>query len=53
MLKNMEVLLYTNFNNIYLNILRPIFFSVNNLPFVDKYHSDIVTGYLFIISSAA
>ena len=34
MLKNMAVLLYTYFFNISLNILRPIFFNIHNLPFL-------------------
>ena len=33
MLKNMKVLLYTCFYNISLNVLRPIFFNIYNLPF--------------------
>ena len=34
MLKNMTVLLYTNFYNISLNVLRPTFFNIYNLPFL-------------------
>ena len=34
MLKNMTVLLYTNFYNISLNVLRSIFFNIYNLPFL-------------------
>ena len=34
MLKNMIVLLYTNFYNISLNVLRPTFFNIYNLPFL-------------------
>ena len=34
MLKNMAVLLYIYFFNISLNILRPIFFNIYNLPFL-------------------
>ena len=33
-LKNMTVLLYTYFYNISLNILRPTFFNIYNLPFL-------------------
>ena len=33
-LKNMTVLLYTYFHNISLNVLRPTFFNVYNLPFL-------------------
>ena len=33
MLKNMTVLLYTYFFNISLNVLRPTFFNICNLPF--------------------
>ena len=32
-LENMKVLLYTHFNNIFLNVLRPTFFNISNLPF--------------------
>ena len=32
-LKNIKVLLYTHFYNISLNILRPTFFNITNLPF--------------------
>ena len=32
-LKNIKVLLYTHFYNIYLNVLRPSFFYTCNLPF--------------------
>ena len=32
--KNMAVLLYTYFYNIYLNVLRPTFFKIYNLPFL-------------------
>ena len=34
MLKNMTVLLYTYFYNISLNVLRPTFFNIYNLPFL-------------------
>ena len=34
MLKNMTVLLYTYFLNIYLNVLRPTYFNICNLPFL-------------------
>ena len=34
MLKNVTVLLYTNFYNISLNVLRPTFFNIYNLPFL-------------------
>ena len=34
MLKNMTVLLYTYFYNIYLNILKPFSFNIYNLPFL-------------------
>ena len=34
MLKNMTVLLYTNFYDISLNVLRPTFFNTFNLPFL-------------------
>ena len=34
MLKNITVLLYTYFYNISLNVLRPTFFSICNLPFL-------------------
>ena len=33
-LKNMTVLLYTYFFNIFLNVLRPTFFNICNLPFL-------------------
>ena len=33
-LKNMTVLLYTYFYNISLNVLRPAFFNIYNLPFL-------------------
>ena len=32
-LKNIKVLLYTHFYNIFLNVLRPTFFNIYNLPF--------------------
>ena len=32
-LKNIKLLLYTHFYNISLNILRPTFFNITNLPF--------------------
>ena len=31
--KNIKLLLYTHFYNIYLNVLRPTFFNICNLPF--------------------
>ena len=34
MLKNMTMQLYTNFYNISLNLLRPTFFNIYNLPFL-------------------
>ena len=34
MLKNMTMLLYANFYNISLNVLRPTFFNIYNLPFL-------------------
>ena len=34
MIKNMKVLLYTYFYNIFLNVLRPTFFNIYNLPFL-------------------
>ena len=34
MLKNMTMLLYTNFYNISLNVLRPTIFDIYNLPFL-------------------
>ena len=34
MLKNMTMLLYANFYNIFLNVLRPTFFNIQNLPFL-------------------
>ena len=34
MLKNMIVLLYTNFYNISLNVIRPTFSNIYNLPFL-------------------
>ena len=34
MLKNMTVLLYIYFHNISLNVLRPTFFNIYNLPFL-------------------
>ena len=34
MLKNLTVLLYTYFHNISLNVLRPTFFNICNLPFL-------------------
>ena len=34
MLKNMTVLLYTYSYNIFLNVLRPTFFNICNLPFL-------------------
>ena len=34
MIKNMKVLLYTYFHNIFLNVLRPTFFNIYNLPFL-------------------
>ena len=36
MLKKMSVLLYTYFLNISLNVLRPIFFNICNLPFLSS-----------------
>ena len=36
MLKNMTVLLYTYFFNISLNVLRPTFFNICNLPFLSS-----------------
>ena len=36
MLKNMTVLLYTYFFNISLNVLRPTFFNIRNLPFLSS-----------------
>ena len=35
-LKNMIVLLYTDFLNISLNVLRPTFFNICNLPFLSS-----------------
>ena len=32
-LENIKVLLYTHFYNIFLNVLRPTFFNISNLPF--------------------
>ena len=34
MWKNMTVLLYSYFNNISLNVLRPTFFNIYSLPFL-------------------
>ena len=33
-LKNMTVLLYKHFFNVYLKVLRPAFFNIYNLPFL-------------------
>ena len=55
-LKNMTVLLYTYFYNISLNVLRPTFFNIYNLPFLHTLNIGKIrvkvgpkTNYFFLI----
>ena len=52
MLKNVTVLLYTNFYNISLNVLRPTFFNIYNLPFFTFTKVGPKTDYFFYILSS-